>query len=116
MPLYVFLLLILSMGFAWALFRAKPAAVQAENAVILGEEEMIELSAREGGETIEVLAKVDMGAGYSSIDEDLTEDLGMDLDDPEDTVKIDSANGVKRRPLVRVRIKVAGKTLDTASR
>ncbi len=75
MPLYVFLLLILSMGFAWALFRARPAAVQAENAVILGEEEMIELSAREGGETIEVLAKVDMGAGYSSIDEDLAEDL-----------------------------------------
>ncbi len=116
MPLYVFLLLILSMGFAWALFRARPAAVQAENAVILGEEEMIELSAREGGETIEVLAKVNMGAGYSSIDEDLAEDLGMDLHDPEDTVKIDSANGVKRRPLVRVRIKVAGKTLDTASR
>jgi hypothetical protein len=81
--------------------------------VILGEEEMIELSAREGGETIEVLAKVDMGAGSSSMDEDLAEDLSIDLDDPEDTVKIDSANGVKRRPLIRVRLKVAGKTLDT---
>lgn len=113
LPLYVFLLLILLVGSAWDLFKERPVAVQAEDAVILGEEEMIELSTREGGETIEVLAKVDTGAGYSSIDEDLAKDLGIDLDDPEDTVKIDSANGVKRRPLVPVRIKVAGKTLDT---
>lgn len=37
--------------------------MQAEDAVILGEEEMIELSSREGEEIIEVLAKVDTGAG-----------------------------------------------------
>ncbi len=44
--------------------------MQAEDQVILGEEELIELSTREGGEAIEVPAKVDTGAGYSSIDED----------------------------------------------
>ena len=36
---------------------------------------MIELRAREGGETREVLAKIDTGAGYSSIDQDLAENL-----------------------------------------
>jgi hypothetical protein len=60
-----------------------------------------------------MLAKIDTGAGYSSIDEDLAEDLGIDLDDPEDMVEIESANGEEKRPLVRVRIRVAGKTLDT---
>ena len=76
-------------------------------------QELIELSAREGGETREVLAKIDTGAGYSSIDEDLAEDLGIDLDDPEDEVEIESANGEEERPLVRVRIRIAGRTLDT---
>ncbi len=74
---------------------------------------MIELSAWEGGETKEVLAKIDTGAGYSSIDRDLAEDLGIDLDDPEDEVEIESANGGEKRPLVRARIRMAGRTLDT---
>ena len=64
--------------------------------MILGEEELIELSAREGEETVEVLAKIDTGAGHSSIDEDLAENLGIDLDDPEDTIEIESANGEER--------------------
>jgi hypothetical protein len=58
--------------------------VQADGLVILGEKELVELSAQEGGETREVLAKFDTGAGYSSIDRDLAEDLGIDLEDPED--------------------------------
>lgn len=69
--------------------------------MILGEEELIELSAREGRETIEVLAKIDTSAGYSSIDEDLADNLSIDLDDPEDTVEIESANDEERRPLSR---------------
>ena len=79
--------------------------------MILGEEELIELSAREGGETREV--KIDTGAGYSSIDRDLAENLGVDLEDPEDEVEIESANGEEERPLVWVRIRMAGKTLET---
>ena len=67
----------------------------------------------EGGESIETLANMDTGAGYASIDEDLAKDLGIDVENPEDTVKIESANGAKRRPLVRVRLRVAGETLDT---
>ena len=113
LSLFIFLLLFLSLALAWTLYRDRPTAGQAEDFVILGEEEMVELSARESGETVEVLAKIDTGAGYSSIDRDLARDLDIDLEDPEDEVEIQSANGEEERPLVRVRIRVAGETLDT---
>lgn len=113
LPVYVFLLLFLSGALAWVVYRERPAETRAEDQVILGEEELIELSPQESGETIEALAKIDTGAGYSSIDEDLAEDLGIDLDDPEDEVEIQSANGEEERPLVRVRIRIAGKVLNT---
>jgi Aspartyl protease len=93
---YVLLLLFLSGARVWILYRERPAETRAEDQIILGEEELIELSSRKGGETIEALAKIDTGAAYSSIDEDLAEDLGIDLDDPEETVEIDSANGAAR--------------------
>jgi hypothetical protein len=111
--LYVVFLLLLSLALAWVLYRERTIEVQAEDSVILGEEELVELSAREGGETREVLAKIDTGAGYSSIDEDLAKDLGINLDDPEDEVEIESANGEEKRPLVRVHIRIAGRSLDT---
>ncbi len=113
LPLYVILLLFLSLALAWILYRERTTEVQANDSLILGKEELVELSAWEGGETREVLAKIDTGAGYSSIDEDLAEDLGIDRDDPEDEVEIESANGEEERPLVRVRIRIAGRTLDT---
>ena len=113
LPLYVVLLLFLSLALAWVLYRERTIEVQADDSLILGKEELVELSARESGETREVLAKIDTGAGYSSIDEDLAEDLGIDLDDPEDEVEIESANGEEKRPLVGVRIRIAGRTLDT---
>lgn len=111
--MYVVFLLFLSLALAWVLYRERTTEVQADDLLILGKEELVELSARESGETREVLAKIDTGAGYSSIDEDLAEDLGIDLDDPEDEVEIESANGEEKRPLVRVRIRMAGRTLDT---
>jgi len=82
--LYVILLLFLTLALAWLLYRERTTEVQADNSLILGEEDLVELSAQEGGETREVLAKNDTGAGYSSIDRDLAEDLGIDLEDPED--------------------------------
>lgn len=109
----MYIVLFLSLALAWVLYRERSTEVRAEDSVILGEEELIELSSREGGETVEVLAKIDTGAGYSSIDEDLAEDLGIDLEDPEDEVEIESANGEEERPLVRVRLRIAGRILDT---
>ena len=82
--MYVILLLFLTLALAWLLYRERTTEVQADNSLILGEEDLVELSAQEGGETREVLAKNDTGAGYSSIDRDLAEDLGIDLEDPED--------------------------------
>jgi hypothetical protein len=82
--LYVILLLFLTLALAWLLYRERTTEVQADNSLILEEEDLVELSAQEGGETREVLAKIDTGAGYSSIDRDLAEDLGIDLEDPED--------------------------------
>ena len=82
--MYVILLLFLTLALAWILYRERTTEVQADNSLILGEEDLVELSAQEGGETREVLAKIDTGAGYSSIDRDLAEDLGIDLEDPED--------------------------------
>lgn len=109
----MYVVLFLSLALAWVLYRERTAEVRAEDSMILGEEELIELSAREGGETVEVLAKIDTDAGYSSIDRDLAEDLGIDLEDPEDEVEIELANGEEEHPLAQVRIRIAGRTLDT---
>ncbi len=57
-----------TLALAWVLYRERTTEVQAEDSVILGKEELIELSTREGRETREVLAKIDTGTGYSSID------------------------------------------------
>ncbi len=109
---FVFFLLFLAAALGWARSAAVRAA-QDEGLVVLGKEELVEVSARENGQSVETLAKIDTGAGYSSIDEDLAEDLGIDLHNPEDKVEIESANGDEVRPLVRVRIRMAGQTLDT---
>jgi hypothetical protein len=50
---YVLLLLFLSGARVWILYRERPAETRAEDQIILGEEELIELSSRKGGETIE---------------------------------------------------------------
>lgn len=97
-------------------YAAGQAAPGSGDSMVLGREELVELSAGGGadsGESRQVVAKVDTGAGYSSIDEDLAEELGIDVEGAEDEVEINSANGERDRPLVRVRIKVAGRTLDT---
>ena len=111
--MYVVLLLILSLALAWVLYRERTTEVQAEDSVILEKMGLLELRAQEGGETKEVLAKIDADVGYSSIDRDLAEDLGIDLDDPEAEVEIGSSNGGEKRPLVRARIRMAGRILDT---
>ncbi len=80
--------------------------------ITLGEEEPV-LVGNDEGERVEVLAKVDTGAGYSSIDDDIARDLGIDIEDPPDTVTIQSSLGEEERPLVPADLKVAGRTLST---
>ena len=79
------------------------------DSIILGEEEPVGLSTGKYEESTEVLAKIDTGARYSSIDRALAKKRGADLKNSEDRVEIEFSFGDKVRPLVRVRIKVAEK-------
>ncbi len=80
----------------------------------LGSEEPVLIYDKERpDEKIEVLAKIDTGASTSSIDEDLAEDLGFDLENPPDTVTVQSALGEEERPVVPITMDVAGETIET---
>lgn len=98
------------------LYPSAEALAQARTAsseVMIGKEEQVRLDAGEPGNAIEVLTKVDTGAGLSSIDDDLARDLGIDIEDPPDTVTIQSATGEEERPLVPLEISVAGRDVQT---
>jgi hypothetical protein len=83
-----------------------------EYGTIVGGEEPVEIWAAGGGEGIELIAKIDSGTTYSSIDDDLARELGVDFEGAELAI-ISSAMGKEYRPLVPVRIRVAGQTIDT---
>lgn len=107
---FVSLLLVFVAG----LVAVGPAGAQATpgaERIVLGDEESVEVS-YEGGKPVEVLANMDTGAGYASIDEELARDMGMDVDDPPDTVTIESSLGEEERPLFPVELKMAGRDLN----
>ena len=83
-----------------------------ERATIVGEEERVEIWAAGGEESVEQIAKIDTGATFSSIDDDLARELKVDLEGAE-IATITSAMGKEYRPLVPVRMEVAGETIDT---
>lgn len=72
----------------------------------VGEREMVRITSP-SGRTIELLAIIDTGASSSSLDTDLAEDLGFDLDHaPRTTVA--SSLGRERRPVVDATLQFAG--------
>lgn len=79
---------------------------------VLGEEERVEVLAPEGERGVGALAKVDTGATYTSIDDDLARELDLDLENAR-VVVISSALGREYRPLVEVRVRIAGRTLTS---
>ncbi len=79
---------------------------------LLRRRETVVLSSENSAQKIEILAKVDTGATYSSIDTKIAKDLGIDLKHAK-RIKIESSLGRELRPLVAVRLQVAGGTLDT---
>lgn len=98
---------------------ARPAMAQGssggtpdENSTVIGGEEPVWVS-YEGGESVEVLANIDTGAGYASLDEEVArEDLSIDVDNPENTTTVRSALGEEERPLIPLQMQIAGRTLD----
>lgn len=76
---------------------------------VVGVEEVVRLTGPEG-KTVEVAARIDTGASTSSLDTDLAEDLGYDLDEA-DTVTVASALGDDERPVIGVALQIAGEVI-----
>lgn len=74
----------------------------------LGEREQVRLTSPEG-ETVTAIARVDTGASASSIDRELAEDLGLDLENAP-TVTVKSSLGEEERPVVGVGLQLAGES------
>jgi hypothetical protein len=110
------LVFVILLGLAWmasGLQVAEAQGKQGSEAVVVGQKEPVVLVApQDNGKRIEVLAKIDTGASYSSIDDDLAEALGIDLDSAP-KVRVESSLGREKRPLVEVRIQIAGRMLHT---
>ena len=75
----------------------------------IGERELVRITGP-GGDTAETVATVDTGASSSSIDEELAEDLGFDLENA-DTVTVSSALGREERPVITGGMQVAGRVI-----
>ena len=73
---------------------------------IIGTQELVRITGPTG-ETIEALARIDTGATNSSIDDDIAEDLGFDVEDAP-TVTIASSLGREERPVVIGGLQIAG--------
>lgn len=73
----------------------------------IGATEQVVLVNEENGEEEEVLGRVDTGAFYTSIGEDVAEDLGIDVENAE-RITARSTLGEEERPLVEVTMRIAG--------
>ncbi len=94
-----------------------PATVLAQDEasrdkITIGDDEPVVLSASGTDQEVKADAKIDTGASRSSIDIQLAKQLGIDLDQAK-TVRVRSALGSEKRPLVDVTIRIAGRTLHT---
>lgn len=86
---------------------AAPSVDQAASErVAVGETEPVRITGPDGT-TVEALARIDTGAARSSIDEEIAEELGLDLDEAE-TVTVVSALGREERPVVDVAVQLGG--------
>ena len=73
----------------------------------IGATEQVVLINEENGEEVEALARIDSGAFYTSIGQELADDIGLDTENAE-TITARSTLGEETRPLVEVTIRIAG--------
>ncbi len=78
---------------------------------VIGTQELVRVTGPTG-ETVEVVARIDTGAVSSSIDDDLADRLGFDLENAE-TVTIASSLGREERPVVFGALQLAGEEKAT---
>jgi hypothetical protein len=95
---------LLTLGFAVLLAPGRDVAPPA--GALLGEQELVRITGP-NGHTLEAVACIDTGASASSLDEDIAEHLGSDLDAAE-TVTVASSLGREERPVVQGALQGAG--------
>lgn len=72
----------------------------------IGTQELVRITGP-NGRTIEAVARIDTGASASSVDTDIAEELGFDLDAAE-TITVVSSLGREERPVVEAAVQIAG--------
>ena len=92
-----------------ALWLGVGVAAESSKKPVLGSDESVALVS--GDTCLLVDAKIDTGADRSSVDEELAEALGLDLENA-DTATFSSALGETERPLVEIDVYVAGERLE----
>jgi hypothetical protein len=75
---------------------------------VIGTQELVRITGPDG-ESREVVARIDTGASSSSLDDDIAEDLGFDLDHAP-TVTVSSSLGEEERPVVTGELQFAGRS------
>lgn len=90
------------------------AAARDTQATVIGGKEWVRVGTAPLRPAEKVWARIDTGAYYSSIDTGLARRLGIDIAKAKQ-VEIRSALGRTKRPLVRVQLQVAGRTIQTSA-
>jgi len=108
---------------AWAVavaVAALPAGAHAaptsapEGPPLVGEREQVEIVHR-GEASDPVMARIDTGVAYSSIDEELAEEIGLDDRRPDDYIRVRSALGRERRAVYDVTLRLAGREIRSSA-
>lgn len=89
-----------------------PETPSGEDYIVIGQSEQVILSAPDRSKELQVQAKIDTGADRTSIDTELVQALGIELDSSR-TVTIITGSGEEERPLVDVVLMIAGQTKET---
>jgi len=77
---------------------------------VIGTQELVRITGPDG-DSREVVARIDTGASASSMDDDLAEELGFDLDNAP-TITVGSSLGRQERPVVEGEVQLAGRAMQ----
>lgn len=83
-----------------------PTDVARAPVAVVGTQELVRITGPDG-RSVEAVARIDTGASSSSIDDDIAEDLGFDLEHA-DTITVASSLGTEERPVVVGQLQLAG--------